>query len=170
MVANVLNCRINNVPRQYSYFIFGHKLFIYAFIFTEEKRTSISEQRPATSFRFEYYIRFIRMSMYIYSKSKRVRSIVKKSLENAALYSTRTKKKSHTAKRKRISRSEGFASTSSVEFRFQIRDTTGIRDSERDEHAIHRGTTRSAALKSLTKIIPSSRVEYRTHTTLTIEV
>lgn len=112
--------------------------------------------------------------MHIYPKSKRIWSIVKKSLENVALFHAYSKKIAQTGQ-EGISRPGGVSHADVVWNRigFEIRGE-GRADSAWDVNTrfITAQWTRSAALKGLTKIIPGSRVENRAraraHTTLTV--
>lgn len=176
-----MNCGINNVPRQYFCFIWSQIIYTCIYFHKRKKNRQYRNTRKDRPLRSALNIIHVSsvcpciIYVYIYSKSKRVRSIVKKSLENAALYSTHTQKRPRRQAKENIENRRARAARGRHPSNLELdsRHETGMRDSVGgDERAIHRSAqrTRSAALKGLTKIIPSSRVEYRAHTTLTVEV
>lgn len=166
----LLTVKLQNILQ---YPLSSHKLFIHAFIFTKKKESSIWKhtQRPATSFHFEYYTRFVCpciIHVYIFQvKTRSFHSQKEPGICRTLFHAYSKKAVSSSEKEYREPKgSRGHRPSN------WIRDTIGDMRfrGEMNVRFIVAQRTWSAALKGLTKIIPSSRMEYRAHTTLTIEM
>lgn len=110
-----LNCRKNFFTTILLFYRGFTTNYLHMHPFLRERKKDHSKsagKRLVTSSCFEYYSRFTytwcSCILYIYPKSKRIWSIVKKSLENVALYSTHTRKRLRKPSKRECRDPEGF--------------------------------------------------------------